>query len=164
MMIMCLANIDYSLLLTFMFGSTIILVFSDIAISLFIILENNHKRKQFVLIKNNGSYFDGVIISAYRYIKPRYARGVDAKNTGEILVTANNKTYTITDIDYNDAFKDLEQKLNDNFYINKQKIIDKDRYFKNTGILSKINSKEITVGIYILDNKVIADFDTIKCN
>jgi len=55
-------------------------------------------------------------------------------------------------------------KLNENFYTNKQKIINIDRYFKNTGILNKINCKEITIGIYVLDNKAVADLNTIKGN
>ena len=40
------------------------------------------------------------------------------KDSGNITVSANNKTYTIRDIDYNKDFKILKQKLENDFYIN----------------------------------------------
>ena len=80
------------------------------------------------------------------------------------MVRANNQTYTITDIAYNKEFKFLKQKLDDNFYINEQKYINLYQNFKNNGIFNKVQKEEITVGIYVLDNKVVADLDSIKIN
>jgi len=136
------------------------------AIDLIIIfLINIYKRKNFTHIKNNGDYFEGIIISANYHSNGAYGKyRWLSKKSGDITVSANNQTYTITNIDYNEDFKLFEQKLNENFYTNKQKIINIDRYFKNTGILNKINCKEITIGIYVLDNKAVADLNTIKGN
>ena len=149
------------------FAFIILVVFLWVICLIIITLENNYKRKEFTHIKNNGNYFVGVISSAfhsesYKGYSSRYS--ILWHNSGEIWVTANNQTYKITDIAYNKEFKFLKQKLDDNFYINKQKYINLYQNFKNNGIFDKVQSKEITVGIYVLDNKVVADLDSIKIN
>lgn len=150
------------------FAFIILVVFLWVICLIIITLKNYYKRKEFTHIKNNGNYFEGVIISANHsenYEMPRRIRRYRIlwHDSGEIRVRANNQTYyTITDIAYNKEFKFLKQKLDDNFYINKQKYINLYQNFKNNGIFDKVQSKEITVGIYVLDNKVVADLDSLK--
>ena len=112
--------------LTFVF--IMLVVFLWVICLIIIILKSYYKRKKFTHIKNNGNYFEGVIISANHSenyeIPRRYRRyRILWHDSGEIMVSANNQTYTITDIAYNKDFKLLKQKLEDNFYINKQKYI-----------------------------------------
>lgn len=144
-------------------------VFLWVVCLIIIILKSYYKRNAFTHIKNNGNYFEGIIISAdhsENYKIPRRTRSfiILFHDSGEIMVRANNQTYTITDIAYNKEFKFLKQKLDDNFYINEQKYINLYQNFKNNGIFNKVQKEEITVGIYVLDNKVVADLDSIKIN
>jgi len=143
-------------------GIIIPVIFFGVLTCLIIAVVNSYKRKKFSFIKNNGNYLDGIIIMASYHSKLSGGYRWLWKDSGEITVTANNKIYKITDIDYNDEFKLLEEKLSKNFYLNKQKYIDLNQNFKNNGILAKIHREEINVGIYILDNKVVADLESIK--
>ncbi len=156
-------KIDYSFISMFMFGIIIVILW-DIIFLIIIALTNNYKRKQFISIKDKGKYYEGIIIMANYHFEGYGRHKWLWKDSGEITVSVENKTYTITDIDYNKEFKLLEQKLNDNFDTNRQQYINLNQQFKNIGILGNVYSKEITVGIYILDNKVAADLDSIKSN
>lgn len=155
-------NIDYFLLLTFVAIIVITIIFYIFIFSLIIVLVNKYKRKKFVYIKKNGCFSEGEIIMA-NYHSKGYGRYKWLwKDSGDITVRVKNKTYVITDIDYNVTFKNLIQKLNDNVYINEQKVINEKRHFKNTGRLNKIDFNKITIGIYVLDNNAVADFNSIK--
>ena len=139
-------------------------------VSLIIVtLKNNNQRKEFINIKDNGNYVEGTIVSAHRYANyannHRYRRfQIFFNNSGEIVVYANNKTYTITNIAYNKDFRVLKQILNDNFDINRKAVIDLQEKFQNTGTFEAFQEKDITIGIYVLDNKVVADLNSIKIN
>jgi len=157
-------NIDYSFILMFSFTIIMTIIFFDIVFLIIITMKNNYKRKQFATIKDKGKYYDGIIIMANRHSKGYGRHKWLWKTTGEITVSVENKTYTITDIDYNNEFKLLEQKLKDNFKTNRQQYMNLNQQIKNNDILGNIFIKEITIGIYILDNKVVADLNSIKCN
>ena len=147
----------------FAIAITIIVFFIDIVFWVIITLINNYKRKQFVSIKNNGVHFEGVILTADKSCVFGQHKWI-WKDSGDITVSANNKTYKITNIDYNKEFKLLKQKLEDDFYSNKQSYINLNQSFEKNDILYKVHRKEITVGIYVLDNKAVADLDSIKIN
>lgn len=159
-------KVDYFFLLILTTLIGISGVFCYIIFYIIISLTNKYKRKQFSHIKNNGSYFEGIIVMANYHFKGYGKNSWLWKDTGDISVIADNKTYTITDIDYNNEFKLLEQKLDDNFDANMQQYNCLNQSFKNNNILAinKVHRKEIKIGIYVLDNKVIADFDSIKIN
>lgn len=105
---------------------------------------NKMSSQKNIIIKNKGEYLEGTVIGAYYHIEYTWHKWV-SKASGYISVMANNKIYTITDIDYNDEFKNLEKEIKDNF---------------NNKVGYHIN--EIKIGIYVLDNKAIADFNTMK--
>lgn len=122
-------------------------IFCNILIYLFIGLSNKCKRKQFINIKEKGIYYKGFILTA-SYQSIGYGRhGWLMKKAGEISVKANNKIYTIKDIDYNNEFKLLENSLNTHFNVND---------------LSTLKNRQVEIGIYVLDNKVVADLESIK--
>lgn len=164
-MIICFEkNVNYSFMLMFMIGIIIIVGFLDIIFLIIITLTNNYKIKQFMYIKNNGKYYEGVIIMANYHSNGIGRYEWLSKDSGDIVVRIDNKTYTITDVDYNNEFKILEQKIKDNFYINKQQFSDLNQHFRDNGTFYKVQIKELKIGIYVLDNKVIADFDSIQVN
>lgn len=157
-------HVNYSLFLLISFGIIVFTVICNIVSALIILLWNNYKRKQFFYIKNNGSYYEGEIIMANYHHKGYSKHNWIEKSSGDILVCVNDKTYKISDIDYNNEFKKLEQRLKDNFNTTKQKIIDNNYYLKNTGTLRKLSLEKITIEIYLLEDKVIADLNSIKIN
>lgn len=109
-----------------------------------------------ITLNNNNIDYSMYFACACAYIV------ITLKSSGEIVVSNNDKTYIIIDINYNKDFKVLEKELNDNFYENSQEIINKSHIFKETGKFERINCKNIKIGIYILDNKVVADLNSIK--
>ena len=119
-----------------------------IAFSSIYLLYNNYKRKQFTEIKNNGNLFNGVILSAYKHSTFGQKYWV---NIGDIAVECNNNRYIISDISYNKDFKLLEEKLQ-NYHNN---VI-------NSSLFNNTVNHEITVDIYIWENKVIADLNSIN--
>ena len=38
------------------------------------------------------------------------------------------------------------------------------QHFRDNGTFYKVQTKELKIGIYVLDNKAIADFDSIQVN
>lgn len=161
LIIICISeNVNWFFILMFI----VIFLFWNIVFLIIIALTNNYKRKQFMYIKNKGKYFEGVIIMASYDSAGIGERKLLSKDSGNIIVSVDNKTYTITDIDYNNEFKILEQKINDNFNINRQQFSDLDQHFRNNGTFYKAQTKEIKIGIYVLDNKVIADLNSIQVN
>ena len=157
-------NVNYSFMLMFTIGIIVIVGFLNIIFLIIITLTNNYKRKQFMYIKNNGKYFEGVIIMANYHSKGIVRYKWLNKVSGDIVVNVDNKTYTITDVDYNNEFKILEQKINDSFYINRQKFSDLNQHFRDNGTFYKVQTKELKIGIFVLDNKAIADFNSIQVN
>lgn len=155
---------DYIYNLIFMAVIIIPVILGDFLFYIIITLTNNYKKKQFIQIKNNGIYFEGVIIMATHHSKGYGNHKWLWKNSGDISVIVDNKIYTITDIDYNNEFKLLKQKLNDDFDTNSKQYDNLNQSIKNNSIVtfSKVHRKEIKVGIYVLDNKAVADFDSIK--
>lgn len=136
-------NTDISLLLKVIIVSAI---FCEIFYYVIITLSNNYKRKQFINITNNGIYFEGNILKAnYNHKHSRKYSWLE-KSAGNITVRIENKTYKITDIDYNSDFKNLKQKLEENFSINEK------------------NFRQIKIGIYVFNNKAVADLNSIKYN
>ena len=143
------------------------IVFCSILSYIFISLDNNYKRKQFINIRENGNHYKGTILTASdspaNYSRSSYFK----KDTVEISVNVNNKVYTIKDIDYNNEFKLLENSLNElnkrldtniqqfnDFIHQRQDIINKNfNISKNT---------QMEIDIYVLDDKAIADLESIK--
>lgn len=165
-MVVCFEkNVDNSAILIFSCAIMVIVLFMEILFFIIITIMNNHKRKQFNIIKNNGIHFTGTVLMAYRAYKHGYNRLRWLwKDSGTITVSANNKTYDITDVDYNKEFKYLKQKLDDDFYTNRQNYSNLYEEFKKNGKWYKVDNKEITVEIYVLEDKAVADFSTIKFN
>lgn len=157
-------NANYSLFLMILLGTISFSTICNIISALIIGLWNNYKRKQFLYIKNNGSYFEGEIIMANYHNKGYNKYHWLLKDSGDIIVCVNDKTYKISDIDYNKEFKTLKQKLNDSEEINTEQINNINSVYKETGILNKIDFKNITIGIYVLEDKAVADLDSIKMN
>ena len=149
-------KVNEFLILTLIVTTTICIVICILFLSIIIILTNNYKRKQFVNIKNNGHHFEGIIIMA-NYHFDRYGGNHRWlwNNSGDITVqvndNANNKTYTIKGINYNNEFKLLKKKLNDNIDTYRQQY-------------NNYHRKELKIDIYVLDNKVVADLDSIRTN
>ena len=71
--------------------------------------------------------------------------------TVQVNDNANNKTYTIKGINYNNEFKLLKKKSNDNIDTYRQQY-------------NNYHRKELKIDIYVLDNKVVADLDSIRTN
>ena len=157
-------NVDYSFIVMFTIGIIVIFGFANVIFLIIITLTNNYKRKQFMYIKNNGEYFEGVIIGANYHFEGFGRYRWASKASGDIYVSVDNNIYTITDVDYNNEFKILEQKIKDTFYINRQQISDLKQHFRDNGTLYKIQTEKLKIGIYVLDNKAIADFDSIQVN
>lgn len=155
-------HINCSLFLIISLGIIVVTVICNIISALIIVFLNNYKRKQFFYIKNNGSYYEGEIIMASYHHKGYNKHNWILKDSGNIVVCVNDKTYTISDVDYNKEFKDLKQKLSDNADVNKKQLMHINTCFKNTGVLNKGNLKNITIGIYVLEDKAVADLDSIK--
>lgn len=125
----------------------ITVIFCNIIFYIIISLSNNYKRKQFIKIKETGIYHKGIILTA-SYQFPGYARNSWlVKNAGKISVEANNKIYTIEDLDYNNEFKLLESSLDNHF---------------NANDLSTFKNTQVEIDIYVLDNKAVADLESIK--
>lgn len=144
-------------------------IFCNILFYIIISLSNNYKRKQFVNIKENGNYYKGIILTV-GYQSKGYSRSKWLmKDTGEISVEVNNKVYKIKDIDYNDEFKLLENSLDEclnTLHTNVQQFNNfisqrQGRINKGSSIL-KNTQREID--IYVLDDKVVADLESIKIN
>lgn len=124
----------------------IAVIFFDIIFYIIISLSNNYKRKQFINIKENGIYYKGIILTAsYKIEASRYSWL--KKDSGEISVEANNKIYKIEDLDYNNEFKLLESSLDNHF---------------NANDLSTFKNTQVKIDIYVLDNKAVADLESIK--
>lgn len=157
-------NVNYSLFLMILLGTIVFTTICNLVFGTIICFSNNYKRKQFSHIKNNGSYFDGEIIMVNYHNKGYNKYNWLIKDSGDIIVCVNDKTYKISDIDYNKEFRILKQKLDDNEETNKEQINNINRLFKEKGELNKIDFKNITMGIYVLEDKVVADLDTIKMN
>lgn len=163
-MVVCIEkNIDDSGILIFSSAIMLMVFFLEILFFIIITLMNFFKRKQFNSIKNNGIRFNGTILMAYKTYQYRQHEWL-WKDSGTITVSANNKTYDITDVDYNKEFKYLKQKLDDDFHTNRQNYSNLYEEFKKNGKWYKVDSKEITVEIYVLEDKAVADFSTIKFN
>ncbi len=151
--------------LAIIFSIVIPIALCDILLFVFIGLYNKYKIKQFLNIKEHGSCYKGTILTAHH--KPKPARhSLLIKDTGEISVDVNNKIYNITDIDYNNEFKNLEnslKKLKKNFDINAKKFDDYIHNRINTidkdFNLSKNTQMEIT--IYVLNDKAVANLNSI---
>ncbi len=163
LMLVCIEkNVDYFFISMFAVGIILIVVVWDIVFLIVLSLRNNYKRKQFISIKENGKYCEGIIIMANSHFKGYGRHKWLWKDSGEITVSVENKTYTITDIDYNYAFKLLEQKINDDFDTSIQHYINFNQQIKSTSIFGNVYRKEITIGIYLLDNNVVADLDSFN--
>ena len=63
------------------------------------------------------------------------------KPSGDLAIIANNTEYKVEELDYNDKFKQLEEQLSNNIGIHRQKIY---------------------VDIYVLDDKAVANLDSIN--
>ena len=105
-----------------------------------IFLLNIYKQKNYNSIKNNGEYLTGFIIRArseHKYQIPFLL--------GKLYVDVNGITYIIDDIYYNEDFKAIEKELSEirtSYYLRK--------------------SHQIKIDIYVLNNKVVADLDSIS--
>ena len=105
-----------------------------------IFLLNIYKQKNYNSIKNNGEYSTGFIIRAmseHKYKVPFLL--------GKLYVDVNGITYIIDDIYYNEDFKAIEKELSEirtSYYLRK--------------------SHQIKIDIYVLNNKVVADLDSIS--
>lgn len=165
--IMRLYNVYRSEILMCICAIALPIVFYSILSYIFISLNNNYKRKQFVNIKENGNYYKGTILMAYCQPNKSVKGSLLKKDTGEISVKVKNKVYKIQDIDYNNEFKHLENSLEElwkhlntnieqfNDFINQRQ----DMINKNFSI-SKNTHMEID--IYVLDNKAVADLESIN--
>ena len=153
-------NVNCFLALTIIVAIVIAIIFGDLLLYIIITLTNNYRRKQFIDIKSNGNCLESTIIMASNYSKGYGKYRWLLKDSGYITVMANNRTYTIMDIDYNDEFKMLKKELDDIFQINAQKYNKMNQCLKTNK--EEFFSKEIKVRIYVLDNKVVADLASIS--
>lgn len=110
----------------------------DILFLLFGNIYNICKRKDFERIMTKGTCFEGIILSAKLVVTRNRGITITNKDSGFMTVLANNKTYTITDIDANEDFTFLRQKLREN------------------------KDEQIKIDIYVLKNEVVADLDSMK--
>ena len=165
-MVWCtIKNIDTFSELIIIFSIVMPIALCDILFFVFTVLFNKYKIKQFLNIKEHGNCYKGTILTAYHRSKSSRHSWL-SKATGEISVDVNNKIYDITDIDYNNEFKNLEnslKKLNKNFDTNAKKFNDYIHNRINTidkdFDLSKNTQMEIT--IYVLNDKAVADLNSI---
>lgn len=98
---------------------------------------NNKKREQFINIKSNGIHLRGYILMANEHFEFHKHSWLH-KSSGDLTIIANNKEYKIEELDYNDKFKQLEHLLTPNI------------------------RQKIEADIYVLDDKAIADLDSIN--
>lgn len=118
---------------------TIVMTFVIMGIFLIICCKiyNYYKRKQYLNIINNGKCYKGNIIMAYYHSD--YLFNWLLSDSGNLIVQCSQKEYIIKDIDYDKNFKILEQitkEIKNNDYIN--------------------------IDVYILNNKVVGDLNSIK--
>lgn len=152
-------KVDYSLA----FGILMAVLGVGLIYSITIALANNYKKKQSIKIKGDGKYLEGTVVMANYHLKPTPLTGKRygwlTKASGDITVMANNEMFKITDIDYNKAFKNLIKNLRECVNNNYPNDIDVNENLEKEGTL-----KKITIGIYVLDKKAVADLDSIKLN
>ena len=119
---------------------TLPVVLSNILFFIIASVVNNRKRKQFINIKNNGVHLRGYILMANEHFEFHKHSWLH-KSSGDLTIIADNKKYKVEELDYNDKFKQLEERLISSI---------------------SIHSQKIEVNIYVLDNKAVADLESIN--